>query len=157
VTVRQGGTQGLSPTPGLTALQAWRRWVRFYDTARHGSELCHGSDFVLSALMERRALSYCCCPIKPERDKVTRLSIQSAKFESGRVRFPSHAPWLAAQAELFSFPNGSHDDQVDSISQEMALEIPRVEWTAKHTENFGRFAEALAMDRFWGIYLGRPW
>jgi predicted phage terminase large subunit-like protein len=96
--------------------------------------------------------------VRPEHDKVIRMSIQSAKFESGRVRFPSHAPWLAElEAELFNFPNGSHDDQVDSISQALAHEIPRVEWTAKHTENFGKFAEGLAMDQFWGNFLGRPW
>jgi hypothetical protein len=86
------------------------------------------------------------------------MSIQSAKFESGQVFFPNRAPWLAdLEAELFAFPIGRHDDQVDSISQALALEIPRVEWTAKHNENFGKFAERLAMDRFWGIYLGRPW
>jgi predicted phage terminase large subunit-like protein len=56
--------------------------------------------------------------IKPERDKVTRMSIASAKFESGLVLLPSSAPWLAGlEDELFSFPQGRHDDQVDSISQ----------------------------------------
>src|SRR6516162_10894917 len=64
--------------------------------------------------------------VKPEHDKVTRMSIQSAKFESGRVRFPREAPWLSGlEAELFSFPNGRHDDQVDSISQALAHELPR--------------------------------
>jgi predicted phage terminase large subunit-like protein len=96
--------------------------------------------------------------VKPEQDKVTRMSIQSAKFESGRVRFPSHAPWLPTlEAELFSFPNGSHDDQVDSISQALAHQIPRVEWTEKHSENFSKFVEGVVMDRFWGNLMGRPW
>ncbi len=46
------------------------------------------------------------------------MSIQSGKFESGQVLFPSRAPWLAdLETELFAFPNGRHDDQVDSISQ----------------------------------------
>ena len=56
--------------------------------------------------------------IKPIGDKVTRLSIQSAKIEAGHVFLPSHADWLEAfQAELMAFPEGGHDDQVDSLSQ----------------------------------------
>jgi predicted phage terminase large subunit-like protein len=56
--------------------------------------------------------------IKPDRDKKTRMSIASAIFEAGQVHFPERAPWLAGlEAELFSFPSGRHDDQVDSISQ----------------------------------------
>jgi predicted phage terminase large subunit-like protein len=109
-------------------------------------------------LAELRQAGLSAIGVRPEYDKATRMSIQSAKFESGRVRFPSHAPWLPAlEAELFSFPNGKHDDQVDSISQALAHEISRVEWTAKHFENFAKFGEGLAMDQLWGNFLGRPW
>ena len=56
--------------------------------------------------------------VKPEQSKVTRMSIESAKIEAGLVRFPHRAPWLDdLEDELFSFPSGRHDDQVDSISQ----------------------------------------
>jgi predicted phage terminase large subunit-like protein len=56
--------------------------------------------------------------IKPDRDKVTRMSIASAIFEAGQVHFPERASWLAElEAELFSFPGSHHDDQVDAISQ----------------------------------------
>jgi len=56
--------------------------------------------------------------VRPERDKVTRMSIASARFEAGQVFLPEGAPWLAdLEAELFAFPGGRHDDQVDSISQ----------------------------------------
>jgi predicted phage terminase large subunit-like protein len=49
--------------------------------------------------------------VRPEQNKVTRMSIQSTKFESGQVQFPRQAPWLAAlEAELFSFPNGQYND-----------------------------------------------
>jgi len=55
--------------------------------------------------------------IKPDRDKITRLSVASAIFEAGQVHFPERAPWLAElEAELFSFPGSRYDDQVDSIS-----------------------------------------
>ena len=41
-----------------------------------------------------------------------------AQFEAGQVFLPQRAPWLPElETELFSFPNGRHDDQVDSISQ----------------------------------------
>ena len=55
---------------------------------------------------------------RPEKDKVTRKSVQSAKFEAGLVHLPEHAPWLASfGAELFAFPGSRHDDQIASVSQ----------------------------------------
>ena len=56
--------------------------------------------------------------MKPERDKVSRMSVVSAKFESGQVFLPERAPWLADfERELFAFPGAKHDDQCDSVSQ----------------------------------------
>lgn len=59
-------------------------------------------------------------PISIERkeDKVTRMSAQSAKIEAGRALVPEHAAWLNDfKAEIMAFPNVSHDDQIDSLSQ----------------------------------------
>lgn len=57
----------------------------------------------------------------PESNKIARMSIQSAKFESGLVYIPRAAHWLAVfEMELFAFPGTRHDDQVDSISQGLA-------------------------------------
>jgi predicted phage terminase large subunit-like protein len=51
--------------------------------------------------------------VKPDRDKITRLSVVSSKFQSGLVFFPEHARWLADfEAELFAFPGSRHDDQL---------------------------------------------
>ena len=56
--------------------------------------------------------------LRPDGDKVSRLAHQSAKIEAGMVYLPKEAPWLAAfEAELAAFPNGRHDDQVDSLTQ----------------------------------------
>ncbi len=56
--------------------------------------------------------------INPNKDKITRLSTQSAKIEAGQVHLPERAAWLGDfQAEIKQFPNGKHDDQVDSMSQ----------------------------------------
>src|SRR5271166_5540002 len=72
-------------------------------------------------------------PIKPEYDKKIRMAIQSAKFESGRVLFPKQASWLAdLELELFAFPRGRHDDQVDSISQALGHK-PASGWTPGDT------------------------
>ena len=51
-------------------------------------------------------------------DKETQLTAVTPMFESGQVLLPVDAPWLPALLhELFGFPNGRYDDQVDSITQ----------------------------------------
>lgn len=55
---------------------------------------------------------------QPKKDKVTRFAAISAMIEAGRVVLPEQAPWLADfEAELFAFPGGAHDDQVDALTQ----------------------------------------
>jgi predicted phage terminase large subunit-like protein len=59
--------------------------------------------------------------VKADRDKITRMSVVSAKFESGLVFLPEHVSWLADfEAELFEFPGSRHDDQCDSVSQALS-------------------------------------
>jgi predicted phage terminase large subunit-like protein len=58
---------------------------------------------------------------KPRFDKQARMLAQSARFEAGQVHTPREAPWLAPWLdELLAFPNGRHDDQVDSTSQALS-------------------------------------
>lgn len=56
--------------------------------------------------------------------KLTRLINQSTKFASGFVHVPqagADVPWLSSYLlELTSFPNGAHDDQVDSTVHALA-------------------------------------
>lgn len=60
-------------------------------------------------------------PVPIERDKVGRLFVHQAKFEAGLVLFPRKAPFLAQlETELLTFPQGKHDDQVDSLSQALS-------------------------------------
>ena len=55
---------------------------------------------------------------KPQSDKIMRMHAQTAMIENGSVHVPKTAPWLAAYLhELTVFPNGRHDDQVDSTAQ----------------------------------------
>jgi len=56
--------------------------------------------------------------IVPKDDKATRMLSVSHLIEAGRIAIPADAPWLADfQREVTLFPNGKHDDQVDSVSQ----------------------------------------
>lgn len=56
--------------------------------------------------------------IKPESDKETRARTSAAMVEAELLMLPINATWLASfESELVSFPNGSHDDQVDALSQ----------------------------------------
>ena len=56
--------------------------------------------------------------IAPEGDKLTRMSVESAALEAGRVWLPESAPWLADfEGECTNFPLVTHDDQVDAMSQ----------------------------------------
>jgi predicted phage terminase large subunit-like protein len=91
--------------------------------------------------------------VKPEHDKQTRMSIQSGKFESGRVLFPNQTSWLAdLETELFAFPNGLYDDQVDSISQALAHNMSEYGWTDRSLEGLGKLVDALAFSqRFGGL------
>lgn len=54
----------------------------------------------------------------PKDDKATRMLSVSHLIEGGQIAVPENAPWLAEfQREITLFPNGKHDDQVDSLSQ----------------------------------------
>ncbi len=52
------------------------------------------------------------------KGKDQRMSIHSPTIERGEVRIRSSAPFRESfVAECAAFPNGKHDDQVDSLSQ----------------------------------------
>ena len=64
--------------------------------------------------------------VEPEGDKQYRMQGQTVLFENKIVLLPSDAPWLSVYVhELLSFPNGKHDDQVDSTSQALSWFNPR--------------------------------
>ena len=59
-------------------------------------------------------------------DKETRVHVQSAKVESGLVLLPPAAPWLDDFLnEVRRFPNGAHDDQIDTMAQLLAWHSDR--------------------------------
>lgn len=53
----------------------------------------------------------------PKDDKATRLLSVVHLIEGGQIAVPNDAPWIAEfQREVSLFPNGKHDDQVDSMT-----------------------------------------
>jgi len=69
-------------------------------------------------IQELRKAGRVAVPVRAEQDKITRMAIQSAKFEAGMVYLPEAAPWLSVfEEELFAFPSSKYFDQVDTVSQ----------------------------------------
>lgn len=66
----------------------------------------------------KRSHNFPIIAIEPENDKVNRLSTALVHIEAGNVYLPELASWVKEfkkQCELF--PQGDHDDMVDSMSQ----------------------------------------
>ena len=58
--------------------------------------------------------------VQPKGNKAHRFEAVTLLMGKGRVWMPTNAPWLETLIkELQAFPQGKHDDQVDSISQMM--------------------------------------
>jgi len=59
-------------------------------------------------------------PVKPvtvDRDKEARTHAVTSIIEAGKLRLPRNAPWLETfMEEVALFPNGKHDDIVDSLT-----------------------------------------
>jgi phage terminase large subunit-like protein len=58
--------------------------------------------------------------VNPEGGKIARAHAVSPAFEAGNVHLPDAeiAPWVVEYVdELCAFPNGTHDDDVDSTTQ----------------------------------------
>ena len=70
----------------------------------------------------------------PDRDKVARVYAATPMMEAGRVWLPKNKIWADDLfSECMSFPNGSHDDQVDCLS--MAVHYMKDSWNLTHPED----------------------
>jgi terminase large subunit-like protein len=69
-----------------------------------------------------------------------RMHACSSTIENGFVYLPSEAEWLGTFIhEIKTFPNGKHDDQVDSVSQ--ALSWVRARYMGPHMGLFWYYKE----------------
>lgn len=103
--------------PGL--LQAAKELAQRYRPARVLIEESSNGIALLQCMIKETR--YPCLGIKPTQDKEARLNGVSGFFECGRVKFSKGASWLEEmERELLDFPNGKHDDRVDSLVQALA-------------------------------------
>jgi predicted phage terminase large subunit-like protein len=90
---------------------------------------------------------------QPTMDKIMRLHAQTAMIENGFVHIPEAASWIAEYLhEMTVFPNGKHDDQVDSTAQFLDwLKTPMPCWGFfEHTRRQGwRSGTRTAGLRIW--------
>jgi predicted phage terminase large subunit-like protein len=116
----------------IRIVDVFRRRLQFPELLRHATRLAReyrahtiliedqssGTQLIQALRVEASRDIPMPIAVKPESDKVARLSGVSAMIEEGAVSLPSEATWLAPfKTELLGFPNARHDDQVDAFSQ----------------------------------------
>lgn len=73
--------------------------------------------FQLSIVQAARRANIPVREIPADKDKTVRAIAATPHMEAGKVWLPLEAPWLADfEAEIFSFPNATHDDQTDTLT-----------------------------------------
>ncbi|MDP2410277.1 MAG: phage terminase large subunit [Pseudolabrys sp.] len=88
--------------------------------------------------------------VTPEHNKDIRLFLQQPKFEQGRVYFPKYASWLRLfLEEMLSFPESTHTDQVDSVSQALAFDAPGG-YSAESIRGLESLVNGMYMGRLFG-------
>ena len=107
-----------------------RKWKpKLIVVEKAGVGIALGNELLRDGLIDVQGL-----PVKD--DKVTRMSLQNAKVEAGQVRLPKSALWLGTfLSEVAEFPNGKYDDQVDTMSQVLAildLRPPQLKGISRH-------------------------
>jgi predicted phage terminase large subunit-like protein len=89
--------------------------------------------------------------VEPKGSKLMRVSLQLEKFVNGQVFFPKQASWLAdLETELYAFPNGRYDDQIDALVQALAYNCPGFAFTRSKPKtlsekSFGQLRDILLM------------
>ena len=99
-------------------------------------------------IKDLKAAGFKAIGVIPEGDKPTRVSVQLEKFANRQVFFPREAPWLVDhENELFAFPNGRYDDQVDALIQALAYKRPTPLWNDAALRGLENFTARLILSR----------
>lgn len=70
--------------------------------------------------------------LEPDKDKVSRALPACARYEEHRIFHPRGTSWMDDfESELLVFPNGAHDDQVDTVAY-AALQLPAMTGGMRH-------------------------
>lgn len=118
---------------GYYLLDLWRGKVQFPELQRMAHvlfEKWHPSRVLvedaasgqsLIQTLSRDSMHLPILPVRVDTDKVSRASAVSGLVQAGKVFLPEHAPWLYDFLdEHANFPQGQHDDQVDTTSMALA-------------------------------------
>ena len=137
--------------PNLIMLSAWKDKLEYPDLRKRAAELHkkHKPDILLiekkasghSLIQDLRRAFPATVAFQPKGDKVSRAHTVSALLEAGRVWFASNRSWAHEVIdECAVFPNGAHDDYVDTVV--MALDrFAKGGWVA-HPDDERRRREA---------------
>lgn len=95
-----------------------RRVIAEYDRHRPHHLLIENADLGRALISDLRAqVDIRPIGIHPVQDKLTRAEAQSDRISSGRMHLPEESPWREEfMKEILAFPNGRHDDQIDSMT-----------------------------------------
>jgi len=122
-------TIGVSDTQGAFVLDRWRARVEFPELKRAAVALFDSAKPVAvwiedkasgqSLIQElQRETNIPIVAIEVDRDKIARVNAISPVIEAGKVHFPEGVGWAQEIVDEFAaFPDGLHDDQVDSLTQ----------------------------------------
>jgi len=113
---------------GYYLLDIWKKRAEFPEVKRILMELAEqynpGAILVedkasgQSVIQEMRTTRLPIIPIRPDVDKISRAVAATPLIASGRVYLPSGKGWVNDYiTSLAYFPNGKHDDDVDSTTQ----------------------------------------
>jgi predicted phage terminase large subunit-like protein len=92
--------------------------------------------------------------VKPDGSKADRMVAQSAKIEAGHVHLPREADWLDNfLLEILGFPQGRHDDQVDSVSQFLKWASTR----ALYDDDIGGFVSVGGNESYYPYRPSHSW
>ncbi|MFI2663264.1 phage terminase large subunit [Micromonospora carbonacea] len=100
----------------LPLVERWQLDTLFVEATQHGMTL----------VREAANAGIPITPLQAEQDKLTRALPASAWCSNGRVWLPAGAWWVKSWVdECAAFPNGAHDDQVDTLAYAVRVAITR--------------------------------
>lgn len=95
-----------------------------FDTWGHFPLYVERGFFAKTLVTEARDAGVPVVEVVADKDKVTRAVPAAGRVHAGRVWFPAEAPWLDDWCdELAGFPNATHDDQVDTLSYAVRVQV----------------------------------
>lgn len=99
-----------------------------------------------SAIIQTLQKELFCIPVDPRGGKVARVNAVSPAIEAGHVLVPERGGWVEEYLDQWTaFPNGAHDDMVDSSTQALS-------WLLNASGQVEGEEEESGEGDFWRVY-----